>query len=295
MNGFTVGRSRSCDIVLTDESISREHAAIVPRGQGNYELVDCDSTHGTFIEEAGVWVRVDGTVMVTRDDAVMLGRFQTNVRDLMSDVDDPSETEEETESDLSPVTGSSGRRRLAAIVAMDVVGYSAKMGQDETRTLKVMREVRTDIVDPGLAAFRGRLFKEIGDGLLMEFGSVNDAVMYSVEIQRRMIKRNAREPEHRHLEFRIGINVGDVIPEGDDVFGEGVNIAARLEAIAQPGGICLSAVVRDLIKSKLDLGLRDMGEKRLKNISEPIRVFALDGGASSGSGDKKKKKGLLSI
>ena len=293
MNGFTVGRSRSCDIVLSDESISREHAAIIPQGQGRYELVDCDSTHGTFIEEGGVWVRVDRTVMVTRDDAVMLGRYQTNVRDLMTNVDDPTSLEEETDSDLSPAPDTGGRRHLAAIVAMDVVGYSAKMGLDETRTLRVMREVRTDIVDPGLAAFRGRLFKEIGDGLMMEFLSVNDAVMYAVEIQRRMAKRNAREPEHRHLEFRIGINVGDVIAEGDDLFGEGVNIAARLEAIAEPGGISLSGVVRELIKSKLDLGLRDMGDKRLKNISEPIRVFALNGGDSGGG--KKKKKGLLPL
>lgn len=290
MQGFKVGRSRSCDIVLSDESISREHARIMPQGNGHYELSDLGSTHGTYVEEGGQWLRIDEPVTVTRDDAVMLGRFQTTMRALLVNVDD-SETEPEADSLPDRATG---RRRLAAIVAMDVVGYSAKMGEDETRTLAVMREVRSGVVDPCLEAFRGRLFKEIGDGLMIDFVSVNDAVMFAVEVQRLMLQRNSREPEHRHLVFRVGINVGDVILEGDDVFGEGVNIAARLESIAQPGGICLSSVVRELVKSKLDLGYKDMGDQRLKNISEPVRVYAL-GGVGQPKGKKKKKKGLLPI
>jgi class 3 adenylate cyclase len=290
MQPYKIGRSRSCDIVLSDESISREHARITSQGNGSYELTDSGSTHGTFIDKDGQWVRIEGPVTVTRDDAVMFGRHQTTMRELLVNVDD-AETEPDADSIPDRATG---RRRLAAIVAMDVVGYSAKMGEDETRTLAVMREVRTGVVDPCLEAFHGRLFKEIGDGLMIDFVSVNDAVMFAVEVQRLMLQRNGREPEHRHMVFRIGINVGDVILEGDDVFGEGVNIAARLEGIAPPGGICLSSVVRELIKSKLDLGYKDMGDQRLKNISEPVRVYAL-GGTGEAKGKKKKKKGLLPI
>ena len=294
MHIYKIGRSRTCDVVLIEESISREHATITPQGDGRYEIADDGSSHGTFVEDGGIWVRIEGTALVGRDEPVMLGRYETTAGELLREIDQEEGIDEEddiTDRDLD-LWSESGRRRLAAIVAMDVVGFSAKMGQDETRTLAVMHNVRAEIIDPGLHNFNGRLFKEIGDGLMLEFGSANDAVMFSVDVQRRMIDYNAAAPEHRRLEFRIGINIGDVIVQGDDLMGDGVNIAARLEPMAERGGICLSGIVRQLIKTKLDLGFKDLGNKRLKNIADPIRVFSL------GSGDekaRKKRKGFLPI
>ncbi|MCZ6862745.1 MAG: FHA domain-containing protein [Alphaproteobacteria bacterium] len=294
MRTYKIGRSRNCDVVLAEESISREHATITPKGNSQYEISDAGSSHGTFIENGGVWVRVEDTALIGRDEPLMLGRYETKVGELLAEFDredEDNETDEVTDQDLE-LWSEGGRRRLAAIVAMDVVGFSAKMGQDETRTLAVMSEVRSSIIDPGLRNFNGRLFKEIGDGLMLEFGSVNDAVMFSVDTQRRMVAYNAHAPEHRRLEFRIGINIGDVIIQGDDLMGDGVNIAARLEPMADSGGICLSGIVRDLIKTKLDLGFKDLGNKQLKNIANPIRVFSLGGGVKKA---KKKRKGFLPI
>ena len=294
MNIYKIGRSRACDVVLAEESISREHATIAPQGDGRYEIADAGSSHGTFVEDGGIWVRIEGTALIGRDEPVMLGRYETTVGELLSEIgeEEIEEGNETTDRDLE-LWSEGGRRRLAAIVAMDVVGFSAKMGQDETRTLAVMHTVRSDIIDPGLENFNGRLFKEIGDGLMLEFASANDAVMFSVDVQRRMIEYNAAAPEHRRLEFRIGINIGDVIIQGDDLMGDGVNIAARLEPMAESGGICLSGIVRQLIKTKLDLGFKDLGNKRLKNIADPIRVFSLGGGG--GKKAKKKRKGFLPI
>lgn len=294
MNIYKIGRSRACDVVLAEESISREHATIAPQGDGRYEIADAGSSHGTFVEDGGIWVRIEGTALIGRDEPVMLGRYETTVGELLSEIgeEEIEEGNETTDRDLE-LWSEGGRRRLAAIVAMDVVGFSAKMGQDETRTLAVMHTVRSDIIDPGLENFNGRLFKEIGDGLMLEFASANDAVMFSVDVQRRMIEYNAAAPEHRRLEFRIGINIGDVIIQGDDLMGDGVNIAARLEPMAESGGICLSGIVRQLIKTKLDLGFKDLGNKRLKNIADPIRVFSL--GGDGGKKAKKKRKGFLPI
>lgn len=287
---YKVGRSRTCEIVLSEESISREHARITPQGNDEYEISDAGSSHGTFVEEGGVWVRVENSALVGREEIMMLGRYETTVGDLLSQI---TEDEQDATDQKLELFSEGGRRRLAAIVAMDVVGYSAKMGQDETRTLAVMHDVRAEIIDPGLEEFNGRLFKEIGDGLMLEFGSANDSVMFSVDVQRRMIERNSRMPEHRRLEFRIGINIGDVIVQGDDLMGEGVNIAARLEPMAENGGICLSGIVRELIKTKLDLGFKDMGKKRLKNIADPVHVYSLGGDGEKKS--KRKRKGFLPI
>lgn len=294
MHIYKIGRSRTCDVVLVEESISREHATITPQGNGQYEISDAGSTHGTFVEEGGIWVRIEGTALIGHDDPVMLGRYETTAGELLSEIGEEGIDEEDDTTDRElELWSEGGRRRLAAIVAMDVVGFSAKMGQDETRTLAVMHQVRGDIIDPGLQNFNGRLFKEIGDGLMLEFASANDAVMFSVDVQRRMIKYNAQAPEHRRLEFRIGINIGDVIIQGDDLMGDGVNIAARLEPMADSGGICLSGIVRQLIKTKLDLGFKDLGNKRLKNIADPVRVFSLGGGGEKKA--KKKRKGFLPI
>ena len=166
-------------------------------------------------------------------------------------------------------------RRLAAVLAVDVAGYSRLMGEDEEGTLAALRAVRRELGDPKIAEHRGRIVKTTGDGLLAEFASVVDAVRCAVEVQRAMIARNAAAPAGRRIEFRMGINVGDIIIEDGDIFGDGVNIAARLETLAEPGGICLSAAAHEQVRDRLGLAFDDRGEQQVKNITRPVRVFAV--------------------
>jgi adenylate cyclase len=166
-------------------------------------------------------------------------------------------------------------RRLAAILAADVAGYSRLMGADEEGTLEGLKAHRRELADPKINEHRGRIVKTTGDGMLVEFSSVIDAVRCAVEIQRGMIDRNTDTPEDKRITFRIGINLGDVIIDGDDIYGDGVNIAARLEALAEPGGICISRVVRDQIRDKLPYPFEDMGEQSVKNIARPVRAYAM--------------------
>jgi adenylate cyclase len=165
------------------------------------------------------------------------------------------------------------QRRLAAILAADVVGYSRLMGADEAGTLERLKSHRRELIDPKLAAHHGRLVKLMGDGALVEFASVVDAVGCAVEIQREMAARNAEVPSDKRIEFRIGINLGDVIVEGDDIYGDGVNVAARLEGLAEPGGICLSGDAYRQVKGRFEVGFEDLGEQRFKNIAEPVAAF----------------------
>jgi adenylate cyclase len=164
-------------------------------------------------------------------------------------------------------------RRLAAILAADVAGYSRLMGVDEEGTLAALKACRHDLIDPKVAEHRGRIVKTTGDGALVEFASAVDAVRCAMEIQRGMAVRSAAIPEDRRIEFRIGINVGDIISDGGDIYGDGVNIAARLETLASPGAICLSDNAYQQIKGKLTLDVNDMGEQSLKNIAWPVRVY----------------------
>jgi adenylate cyclase len=164
-------------------------------------------------------------------------------------------------------------RRLAAILAVDVAGYSRLMGADEEGTLAALRAVRRELGDPKIAEHRGRIVKTTGDGLLAEFASVVDAVRCAVEVQREMIARNEILPAARRIEFRMGINVGDIIIEDGDIFGDGVNIAARLEALAEPGGICLSAAAHEQVRDRLDIAFDDLGEQQVKNITSPVRTY----------------------
>ncbi len=166
-------------------------------------------------------------------------------------------------------------RRLAAVLAADVAGYSRLMEADEEGTLARLREIRRETVDPKIAQHHGRLVKTTGDGFLVEFASVVDAVRSAVEIQREMAARNIEAPAERRIEFRIGINLGDIIIEDDDIFGDGVNIAARLEALAESGGICISRAARDQVRDKLDFTVEDLGEQQVKNIARPVRAYAL--------------------
>jgi adenylate cyclase len=163
-------------------------------------------------------------------------------------------------------------RRLAAIFAGDIAGYSRLMASDEEGTLRLLKAHRKELVDPKITEHRGRIVKTTGDGMLVEFVSVVDAVRCAVDIQRGMAERNADVPADKRIEFRIGINVGDIIIDGDDIFGDGVNVAARLESLADPGGIMVSSVVHDQVRDKLSFGFEDMGEQTVKNIARPIGV-----------------------
>jgi adenylate cyclase len=179
------------------------------------------------------------------------------------------------------MAGERVERRLAAILAIDVAGYSRLMGTDEEGTLAVMLAVRRELGDPKIREHRGRIVKTTGDGLLVEFASVVDAVRCAVEVQREMMARNIDVPAERRLEFRMGINVGDIIIEDGDIFGDGVNIAARLEALAEPGGICLSAAAHEQVRDRLDIAFDDLGDQQVKNITRPVRVYSI-GSRSSG-------------
>ena len=164
-------------------------------------------------------------------------------------------------------------RRLAAILAADIVGYSRLMGADEAGTVAVMRALREDLFDPLITRHNGRIVKLMGDGTLVEFASVVDAVNCAVKTQAALAQRNSDLPDDQHVHLRIGINLGDVIVQDDDLFGDGVNVAARLEGIADPGGICVSAAVAEQARGKATAEFLDMGEQTLKNIAQPVRVF----------------------
>jgi adenylate cyclase len=164
-------------------------------------------------------------------------------------------------------------RRLAAVLSADMVGYSRLMEADEAGTLARLKTHRLELIDPAIAKNKGRIIKTTGDGMLVEFRSVAEAVQCAVEIQRRMARRNADVAPTRRIEFRIGINLGDVIDQEDDIFGDGVNVAARLQELADPGGICVSGAVRDQVGDRLEVAFEDLGEQSVKNLVRPIRVF----------------------
>ena len=170
-------------------------------------------------------------------------------------------------------------RKLAAILVADVVGYSRLAGADEDRILARLRALRSDLIDPTIAVHHGRVVKRTGDGAIVEFRSVVDAVRCAIEVQNAMVERNAGVPEDRRIDFRIGIHLGDVVEESDgDLMGDGVNIAARLEGIAAPGAICLSEDAYRQVKGRLDLAVTDLGPTQLKNIAEPVRAYSLEVG-----------------
>ena len=188
-----------------------------------------------------------------------------------------------------------GMRKIAAILVADVVGYSRLAGADEDRTLSRLRGLRSDLIDPAIDAHQGRIVKRTGDGSIIEFRSVVDAVRCAIEVQNGMIERNSGLPPERRIEFRVGIHLGDVVEEADgdlmgdgvgdvveepdgDLMGDGVNIAARLEGVAKSGAICLSEQAYWQVKGRLDLAVTDLGDQQLKNIANPIRVYALQVG-----------------
>jgi class 3 adenylate cyclase len=189
------------------------------------------------------------------------------------------------------LSGERVERRLAAVLAADVAGYSRLMGRDEERTLADLKRCRQTLLDPQIAAHRGRIVKTTGDGILVEFASVVEAVGCAVEVQRGMALQNTDVSHDLRIEFRIGIHVGDIIIDDNDIFGDGVNIAARLEGIAEPGGVCISRQVYDQIEGKLPLTCRPLGPQKLKNISKAVEAYAVDAdGAAAGPVEPENMK-----
>src|SRR6059058_4629067 len=164
-------------------------------------------------------------------------------------------------------------RRLAAILAVDVAGYSRLMGADEEGTLERLKALRRELLDPKIAEHKGRIVKTTGDGMLVEFASVVDSVRCAVAVQQAMAERDTGVAADNRIELRIGVNLGDVIVEGDDLYGDGVNIAARVEALADPGGVFVSNTVHDHVRDRLPFVFDDLGEQQVKNIARPVRVY----------------------
>ena len=164
-------------------------------------------------------------------------------------------------------------RRLTTILAADVVGFSRLMAVDEAGTLTSLKAIRRELIQPKTAEHHGRVVKLIGDGILMEFGSVVGAIRFAVDVQRAMALRNTDVPEDRRIVYRIGINIGDIMVAGDDIYGDGVNVAARLEALAEPGGIRISRPVQMQVKGKVDYAFENLGQHQVKNIPDPVEVF----------------------
>ena len=177
-------------------------------------------------------------------------------------------------------------RRLAAILAADVVGYSRLMEADETGTHTRLKALSRELIEPAIARHKGRIVKLTGDGALVEFSSAVGAVLAATEIQRAVAEHESDRPAEERLAFRIGINLGEVIIESDDIYGEGVNVAARLEGLAEPGGICVARNVYSQVKGKCDCGFEYLGERRLRNIKRPVRVYRVNRGGAAGSDAK---------
>src|ERR1700757_451522 len=188
-------------------------------------------------------------------------------------------------------------RRLSAILAADVVGYTRMMGTDEAGTLDALKAMRAEVVDPKVAEHQGRVVKLTGDRILVEFPSVVNAVACAAAIQMDMRNRNSDTPRQRQFEFRIAVDLGDVIVEGDDIYGDGVDVAVRLQSVAKPGGIVTSQSVRDQIGNRLDIAFKDYGEKKLKNIDRPVRVYgiALSGPASRSGREREDIKPSVAV
>jgi adenylate cyclase len=177
------------------------------------------------------------------------------------------------------------RRRLAAILAADVVGYTRLVRADEEGTIAALKALRSDLIDPRIAAHNGRIVKLMGDGMLAEFASVVDAVRAAAEVQQAVARRNAELPEEQRIVFRVGINLGDVVIDGDDIHGDGVNVAARLEALAEPGGMCVSGKVYEEVRDRIEIAFEDLGEQSVKNIDRPVRVWRWVAKASTAAGN----------
>ena len=270
---YKIGRSRGSDISVLEISVSRRHAELAFTDDGRCRLKDCHSTYGTFVLRDGRWKRIEETV-VNLEDVLRFGTWQIKTNQIVKLLR-AKEAERQVQVEKTHLRHRRPDRRLAVILFADVAGYVRLVEEHETETLGALKSHRGELIEPKISEYNGLIVKSVGDGVMVEFGSVIDAVQCAVEIQRGMVERNSDLPDKQRMLLRIGINLGDVVIEEDDIYGGGVNIASRLEGLAQPGGICVSAAVYEQIRNKCDLCFDDLGKQDIKNVLEPIQVYAL--------------------
>jgi class 3 adenylate cyclase len=265
---YVVGRGKECDADLADGSVSRPHATLRIGEDGSLHLSDYPSKLGTFIFREGTWRQIEAAT-VGRDEPVMFGEYRTTLASVLDHIDRRMKSQT-TDGDEIPEM-----KRSVAVIVADVVGYSKGMSQEPSGTLAALKAARRDVVDPYILLNGGRIFGEAGDSVCAEFRHGADAVRAARQIQERLIGRTFG-PQSKAMKLRIGIHAGEVIVRQANLFGSPVNIAARLQTLATPGRICISADIRGQLDKEPGLPLIDLGEKSLKNIPEPIRVFEID-------------------
>ncbi len=269
---YSIGRGPGSDIPIHEIAVSRKHAELVFLGDGRCRLRDRRSTYGTFVLRNGHWEKIQETV-VDDDDVLRFGNWQSSTRQLamllrINEADRQARAKKTSFSRRRP------ERRLTAVLFADVVGYARLIEEDEADTLATLKSHFDELINPKISEYHGVLVKSIGDSVMAEFGSVIDAVQCADEIQKDMAERNSRIAGKRRMLFRIGINLGDVIIDTGDVHDGGVDIASRLEGLAKPGGICVTATVYEQVKHHCDLRFDDLGGHSVKNLLEPIHVYA---------------------
>jgi class 3 adenylate cyclase len=244
---------------------------------GRCRLRDCGSTYGTFVLRNGHWEKIREAV-VDHDDFLRFGNWQASTKQLVTLLR-INEADQQAQAKQTSLNRRRPERRLTAILFADVVGYVRLMEDDESGTLAALKSHFDELINPKISECHGVVVKSIGDGVMAEFGSVIDAVQCADEIQKNMAERNGRVPNNRRMLFRIGINLGDVVIDAGDIYGQGVNIASRLEGFAEPGGICVTATVYDQVKHHCDLHFDDLGGRSIKNLPQPVHIYASQGTA----------------
>lgn len=269
---YSIGRGPGSDIPIHEIAVSRKHAELVFLDRGRCRLRDCGSTYGTFVLRNGQWEKIREAV-VDRDDVLRFGNWRSSTKQLVMLLR-INEADRQARAKKTSFSRRRPERRLTAILFADVAGYLRLMEEDEADTLAALESHFDELINPKISECHGVVVKSIGDGVMAEFGSVIDAVQCADEIQKSMAERNSRVPEKRKMLFRIGINLGDLVIEAGDLSGEGVDIASRLEGLAKPGGICVTATVYEQVKRHCDLRFDDLGGQSVENLLEPIHVYA---------------------
>ena len=270
---YIIGRAPDSDAVLSHDRVSRRHAKLVADAQGGLYLADLDSRHGTFVHRSGAWQRLAHD-FVGADEPVRFGLHQTTPAQLLEQIRRRAGHESTTGSSLDPRDS----HRQAIVLVADVVGYSRMMSRDPAGTLDALMACRRDAFDPAVLHHRGRIFGEAGDSVCAEFRDADDALR-AAKAGLLAVRDRFFGKAQKNIALRIGIHAGEVMVKGDSLYGSAVNIAARLQDLAQPGRICVSALVKEKAR-KIALPFADLGEKELKNIPYPIQVYEAEPGES---------------
>jgi class 3 adenylate cyclase len=265
---YSIGRAPDSDVLIPDDPlVSRQHASLMLDHKGGLYLADLKSRHGSFVFREDVWQRLQGE-FVRPEEPVRFGRFQTTAQRLVA----LAEARKGAQTGGGTASDDEATRRNVTVMLADIVGYSRMMSREPGGTLGALQEARRDAIDPVILRHGGRVFGEAGDSVCAEFGRSAEAVRCAVELQQALGDRRFG-PGGKRLQLRIGIHAGTVMAQGKNLYGSAVNIAARLQSLSAPGRICVSALVKRLAGRRIGLGFNDLGERALKNIPYPVRVF----------------------